>query len=155
MIPTSYKPIPMWKKILYAIGILISLAASTWALTWYQGKLQQSIDKKTDEVKTLSFQMEILASKLFKTTITRDSALQENRLLSKYRALTDAMSYRDSIRKPFSFRKGDIVRLKRDSTLVVVEDLIVGGGQYDYYIKYIIEHKDKSLETVSPEKIYK
>lgn len=85
----------------------------------------------------------------------RDSLTKVNTLLSKYRTLTDAMSYRDSIRKPLSFEVGETVHMKRDSSRVLVNDILVGGGKYEYYIKYLIEHKDKSTEIVPQEFLYK
>ena len=85
-----------------------------------------------------------------------DSLTKVNTLLSKYRSLTDAMSYRDSIRKPLVnlHEIGDIVIMKSDSARVLVKDILTGGGQFNHYIVYLIKRKDNSTEMVSPEEIF-
>lgn len=88
------------------------------------------------------------------TARSRDSCIYVNTQLSKYRSLTDAMVYRDSIRKPLRYNIGDIVYLKRDSSRALVTDIIVGGGKYEHYIKYHVTFKDKSYEEIVPELLY-
>lgn len=112
------------------------------------------IEEKEKKITKLSFELDKMSSAYFSTSETKDSALRENVKLSKYRSLTDAMSYRDSIRKPLLFNVGDIVHLKRDSSRVIINDILVGGGKFLYYVKYQVLYKDNSTETVSPELIY-
>ena len=54
-------------------------------------------------------------------------------------------------RKQLKYGIGDIVMLNVDSSRVVIEDVIIGGGNFDYYIQYSVLHKDRSVEFVSPD----
>ena len=49
---------------------------------------------------------------------------------------------------------GDKVYLKRDSSKVVVSDVVVGGGKHEYYIKYKVMFRNGQEEAVVPELIY-
>lgn len=84
----------------------------------------------------------------------RDSLLKENKQLSIYKSLTKAMVHRDEASGLLSYKVGDIVYMKSDSSKVVIEDIVIGGSKYQYYIKYKVLHKDKSIEEVIPELIY-
>ncbi len=84
----------------------------------------------------------------------KDSLSHINYYLSRFRALTDAMWYRDSLRIPLKYKVGDKVILKRDSAKVVITDIIIGGSQHDFYIKYRVTGKDKMTEEIVPELIY-
>lgn len=64
------------------------------------------------------------------------------------------MNNRDSIRKVLTYTVGDVAHCKMDSSKVVIKDIIVGGGKFEYYLKYVILNKDNTFETVSPELIY-
>jgi predicted RNase H-like nuclease (RuvC/YqgF family) len=85
---------------------------------------------------------------------TKDSLMRINMFLAKYRILTEAMTYRDSIRTPMQYKIGDIVYLKRDSSRAVVSDIIVGGSKHEYYIKYKVLFKNNTTEDIIPELLY-
>lgn len=143
------------KHIAILTSIFVICIASLIALVMYVSKdKDQIITALVKELKIKDSTLKQTAGLYSTTSIKRDSLTKVNALLSRYRGLTDAMFYRDSVRGPLKYRRGDIVKLKRDSTWVVIDDIIVGGSQYEYYIKYIVEHKDKTLETLSPEKIF-
>lgn len=84
----------------------------------------------------------------------RDSLIQIVNELSIYRSLTKAMVNRDEATSPLRYKVGNMVYLKRDSTKVVISDIIIGGSKYEYYVKYKVLHKDNVSEEVIPELIY-
>lgn len=84
----------------------------------------------------------------------RDSLIKEVKQLSIYKSLTKAMVHRDEATSMLKYKVGDFVYLKRDSAKVVVDDIIVGGAKYEYYIKYRVLHKDNHTEEVKPELVY-
>jgi len=90
----------------------------------------------------------------FQLLNTKDSLFEINAFLSKYRALTVAMTYRDNVRMPLKYNVGSEVILKRDSSKVIVTDIIVGGGKYEYYIKYKVMLRNGKEEEVVPELLY-
>jgi hypothetical protein len=87
-------------------------------------------------------------------TYKTDSLLKEVNNLSKYKSLTLAMIHRDEAEILLKYKVGDVIYLKRDSSRVVVEDILIGGAKYEYYIRYKVLHIDKSIEEVKPELIY-
>lgn len=44
--------------------------------------------------------------------------------------------------------------MKNDSARVIVEDVLIGGGKYDYYVKFRVLFKDNTTKEVKPELIY-
>ena len=84
----------------------------------------------------------------------RDSLIKIVNELSIYRSLTQAMVNRDEATSPLKYKVGNMVYLKRDSTKVVISDIIIGGSKYEYYVKYKVLHKDNVSEEVIPELIY-
>lgn len=90
----------------------------------------------------------------FNCSSKRDSLLKENKQLSIYLSLTKAMVCRDEASGLLSHKVGDLVYMKNDSSKVVIEDIVIGGSKYQYYIKYKVLYKDKSTEEVIPELIY-
>lgn len=86
--------------------------------------------------------------------ISLDSARAEVATLSTYKNLTEAMSVRDIALKAL-YKVGDIAYTKNDSSRVIITDRIIGGGMYNYYIKYKILYSDSRTDEVVPELIYK
>lgn len=98
---------------------------------------------------------------LIKTNITiskgnhvMDSLTKVNYGLSKFKTLTMAMIRRDEITNQLNHKVGDIVYMKNDSSKVVIEDVLIGGNKYNYYIKFKVLYKDNTTRDVIPELIY-
>ena len=85
----------------------------------------------------------------------RDSLFREVKQLSIYKSLTKAMIYRDEASSLLKHKIGDVVYAKRDSSQGVISDIIIGGSNYEYYIKYKVLYKGNSVsEDLIPELIY-
>lgn len=110
--------------------------------------------EKSKKIIELQTQYNTESSRYRKLKVTRDSLMRINMYLAKYRTLTEAMTYRDSIRLPMKYKVGDVVRLKRDSARAVVSDIIVGGSGHEYYIKYKVLFKNNTTEEIIPELLY-
>lgn len=83
-----------------------------------------------------------------------DSLKRVNFELSKFKALTTAMIHREEATKQLKYKIGDIVWLKIDSSRVIIEDIIIGGGKYNYYMKYKVLFVDNTSKDIIPELIY-
>lgn len=83
-----------------------------------------------------------------------DSLNKANGELSKYKVLTQAMIYRDEATNQLKHKVGDRVYLKSDSARVVIEDVLIGGGKYNFYVKYRVLLKDNTTREIVPELIY-
>lgn len=87
-------------------------------------------------------------------SLKRDSLAKENKQLTIYKSLTKAMVHRDEATSLLNYKVGDLVYMKRDSSRVVIEDVVIGGSKYHYYIKYKVLYKDNTTEEVIPELVY-
>jgi len=85
---------------------------------------------------------------------TKDSLFRENTKLSIYKTLTQAMVYRDDITKQLKYKVGEMVYIKSDSARVVIEDIVIGGSKYNFYVKYKVKYKDNTSQELVPELIY-
>lgn len=83
-----------------------------------------------------------------------DSISRENKELSIFKTLTKAMVHRDEANSQLPHKIGQAVYLKRDSSRVIIEDIVSGGAKYDYYVRYKVLHKDNHSEEVKPEMVY-
>ncbi len=110
-----------------------------------------------EDVKTrIEHQQELDGEKFKNAFCTQkvDSLTKANADLSKYKALSQAMLHRDEATKQLSHQIGDVVILKTDSARVVIGDVIIGGGKYNYYVKFRVLYKDNTEKEVVPELIY-
>lgn len=117
-------------------------------------KLNARVEAKTKEISDLQKASQTSNSRYNSLMDTKDSLALINILLSKYRVLTDAMKYRDSVRLQMEYTVGDEVRLKKDSSRAIISDIVIGGSKHEYYIKYKILLKNGDEEIILPELLY-
>lgn len=84
----------------------------------------------------------------------RDSLQREVEQLSIYKSLTKSMVFRDEATKLLPHKVGDIIITKNDSVKGVIEDIIIGGSKYNFYVKYKVLLKDNTIREIVPELIY-
>jgi hypothetical protein len=83
-----------------------------------------------------------------------NEANEKIKFLSSYQPLTSAMIDRDKVRSTMKYQPGDFAIMKVDSSKVLVIDIIAGGDKFNYTLKYLVQHKDKSEEKVSEQLLY-
>ena len=83
-----------------------------------------------------------------------DSLKKQNTSLSQYKTLTMAMIQRDVVTNQLKYKVGDIVLMKNDSAKVIINDIIIGGGKYNYYVKFRVLCRDNTEKEIIPELIY-
>lgn len=134
----------LWVTELSIIAII-----GVWSYMDYKKSVDAAIEhKKTEE----ALQKELLLNASCNHHV--DSLVYINGELSKFKNLTMAMVHREDATKDLKYQVGDIVYLKQDSSRVVVEDILIGGGKYNYFIKYRVLFKDDARKEVTPEMIY-
>jgi len=52
------------------------------------------------------------------------------------------------------YKPGDFAFRKSDSSKVVVTDILIGGGLYDYYFRYRIMDKTGVEQEIKPELLF-
>ena len=136
------------KRIYWFGGFLLVLIGVIFTLMM----LAMKDDKKRLDIALEKLSLEQSVSTTCSTT--RDSLIRANNELSKYKTLTMAMVHRDEVTNQLKHKVGELVYLKNDSSRVVIEDVLIGGGKYNYYVKYRVLLKDNTTREMVPELIY-
>jgi hypothetical protein len=84
----------------------------------------------------------------------KDSLTKENARMTTYKTLCISMAVRDEAVKNLKYKPGDIVRMKIDSSKAVIQDYILGGSKFSYFIMYRITNSDGHFQDVAPQLIY-
>lgn len=137
----------------FIFTLLISLVIIT-ILSYWIYSLSTAKKEKEDKIVVLQEYLQNESVITTKITRTKDSLLNRVNYLQKYSSLIDAVYFRDSTSKSLKFKAGDVVLLKPDSAKGVIKEIIIGGTQYEYYIKYKIVLRDRSQIEITPEMLY-
>lgn len=141
---------------IYLIGIVLFIGAILLFYFQQQSKKdEEAIYKKSlsdlqAELKLMSSEMHQLKRNNKSLDHQKDSLQNNLNFLWKYKTLVNTANLRDQIGLDLPFNAGERVRMKSDSSIVVVKDLIVGGNTYNYYIKYVVKNKKGIDVDVSP-----
>ena len=137
-----------WIIILSSI-ILISICIIFW-----QNKSIKEDEKGIKELKEslnqLNFEIKSVKRKKYEVEINRDSLQRNLDYLWQYKPLVQATKFRDQIGSTFDFEPGDLVRLKTDSSAVLITDILVGGNKYNYFVKFLVKNNKGAIVEVSP-----
>lgn len=106
------------------------------------------------KIQTLEAYLVNESNTIAKVSKTRDSLAGQLNYYKKYEFLVDATFFRDSTSSSLKYKAGDVVLLKPDSSKAVIKEIIIGGTQFEYYIKYKVILKDRSQLEITPELLY-
>jgi len=141
------------------IIVLISIILITVLIIFWQNKSiredEKGIAELKENIKELTLQFKTIKRKKHEVEVNRDSLQQNLDYLWQYKSLVQSTKFRDQIGLNFDFKPGDRVRLKSDSSIVVLTDLLVGGNKYNYFIKFIVKNNKGAVVEVSPLEIEK
>lgn len=137
------------KTILVFFAILIIFMIS-WGFYYlfesYKEKTKESEDNKAAyNAMLLKYQLESTYS---------DSLCKVNMRFNKYRHAAESQAFRDSVSRRMDFKPGDFAYKKTDSTRVIVTDIIIGGGLFDYYFRYRVMDKTGNEQEIIPELLF-
>jgi hypothetical protein len=116
--------------------------------------LNKTKNEREAKIQTLESYLVNESNSIERVSKTRDSLAGQLKYFKKYESLVDATFFRDSTISLLKYKAGDIVLLKPDSSKVVIKEIIIGGTQYEYYIKYKVILKDRSQLEITPELLY-
>ena len=102
------------------------------------------------EIVELYDEIKSLKSTNSEINFKKDSLQNNMDFLWIYKSLVQASKLRDDVGANFSFKPGDKVRLKMDSSIVVITDLIIGGNTFNYYIRFNVKNNKGITSEVSP-----
>ena len=136
------------------IIILTSIILITICIIFWQNKSieedEKGIKELKESIKLLTIEIKSVKRKKFEVEVNRDSLQRNLDYLWQYKPLVQSTKFRDQIGSNFDFKPGDLVRLKTDSSAVLVTDILVGGNKYNYFVKFLVKNNQGSLVEVSP-----
>ncbi|HEY1038865.1 MAG TPA: hypothetical protein VGF30_05630 [Bacteroidia bacterium] len=139
------------KPLLITITIAVLVIA---LLSYFIYDLNKSNKLQEDNLTVLKNNLANESKTIAKVSKTRDSLLKRVNYFQQYTSLVDATFFRDSTTKSLKYKAGDIVLVKPDSSKAVIKEIIIGGTQYEHYIKYKVVLKDRSQLEITPEMLY-
>lgn len=134
-------------SMLALVGLILILVLSIYlSFNMYKEKDHENDKNRADFVSMMS--------KFQNVSRYSDSLYKVNMKFDMYRHAAESQAFRDSICRRMIHKPGDLVYRKIDSAKVLITDIVIGGGKYDYYFRYrIIDASDKESE-IKPELIY-
>lgn len=134
------------KFILTVFAICMISWGFYYAFESYKEKSKESEDNKAAyNAMFLKYQKESTYS---------DSLCKTNMMFNKYRHAAESQAFRDSVSRKMDFKPGDFAYKKADSSKVVVTDILIGGGLFDYYFRYRIMDKTGMEQEIKPELLF-
>ncbi len=110
----------------------------------------KSMEQMSLDIKMLKAESKYLKSINSEINFKKDSLQKNMDFLWIYKTLVQASKLRDDVGTNFSFKPGDKVRLKMDSSSVVITDLVIGGNTFNYYIRFMVKNNKGIISEVSP-----
>jgi len=110
----------------------------------------KSVKEMSLDIKRLKSESKELKSINSEMKFMKDSLQKNMDFLWIYKTLVQSSKLRDEVGTTFSFKPGDKVRLKMDSTAVLITDLVLGGNTFNYYIRFIVKNNKGLTSEVSP-----
>lgn len=140
---------PKNKRTLIFFGVLLIFMIS-WGLYYFL----ESYKEKSKESEDNKAAYNAMYLKYKQESTFSDSLYRINMSFDKYRHAAESQAFRDSVSRRMEFKPGDTAFKKTDSTRVIVTDIIVGGGLYEYYFRYRITNRLGVEEEIKPELLY-
>jgi len=133
--PSSKKKWLPWLLLVFAVLYIVwnyqQQKALREQLSVDQGKLQQMLSDLQNEKQQIMMERDRYSRR-------GDSLNSELQPYLPMKALMRSVQMRNYVNNELPFKPGDVVRFKTDSLTYVIQDMIIGGNLYSYYIKYRI-----------------
>lgn len=111
---------------------------------------RSQVEEMQQEIHELSTNLKELNKEKRALTKSRDSLKQNVDYIWPMRSLVYNAKLRDKVLADLELKPGDACRLKADSSLVVITDVIVGGNQYTYFVNFRARNKKGVSADYSP-----
>lgn len=111
---------------------------------------QSTVNELKNNIEILQEQLKTIKKEKTIVSFEKDSLKKNLNYLWGYKPLVMTSYLRDRITANFDYKPGDLVRMKTDSSVVIVTDIILGGNDYNYFLKFLIKNKKGETKEVSP-----
>lgn len=143
------------KKTIIIAGLIIAIISSVLYFQFInqskeEKEYQTTVFELKQNVQILQKQLKSIKKEKTIVSFEKDSLKKNLNYLWGYKPLVMTSYLRDRITANFDYKPGDLVRMKADSSIVIVTDILLGGNDYNYFLKFLIKNKKGESKEVSP-----
>ena len=143
------------KKTIIIAGLIIAIISSVLYFQFInqskeEKEYQTTVLELKQNVQVLQKQLKSIKKEKTIVSFEKDSLKKNLNYLWGYKPLVMTSYLRDRITANFDYKPGDLVRMKADSSIVIVTDILLGGNDYNYFLKFLIKNKKGESKEVSP-----
>ena len=143
------------KKTIIIAGLIIAIISSVLYFQFInqskeEKEYQTTVLELKQNVQILQKQLKSIKKEKPIVSFEKDSLKKNLNYLWGYKPLVMTSYLRDRITATFDYKPGDLVRMKADSSIVLVTDIVLGGNDYNYFLKFLIKNKKGEIKEVSP-----
>lgn len=143
------------KKTIIIAGLIIAIISSVLYFQFInqskeEKEYQTTVLELKQNVQILQKQLKSIKKEKTIVSFEKDSLKKNLNYLWGYKPLVMTSYLRDRITANFDYKPGDLVRMKADSSIVIVTDILLGGNDYNYFLKFLIKNKKGESKEVSP-----
>ncbi len=143
------------KKTILIAGLIVTIISSVLFFQFInqskeEKEYQSTVLELKENVQILQKQLKSIKKEKTIVSFEKDSLKKNLNYLWGYKPLVMTSYLRDRITANFDYKPGDLVRMKADSSIVIVTDIILGGNDYNYFLKFLIKNKKGESKEVSP-----
>jgi hypothetical protein len=143
------------KKTIFIAGLIIAIISSVLYFQFInqskeEKEYQTTVIELKQNVQILQKQLKSIKKEKTIVSFEKDSLKKNLNYLWGYKPLVMTSYLRDRITATFDYKPGDLVRMKADSSIVLVTDIVLGGNDYNYFLKFLIKNKKGEIKEVSP-----
>ena len=143
------------KKTILIAGLIVTIISSVLFFQFInqskeEKEYQSTVLELKENVQILQKQLKSIKKEKTIVSFEKDSLKKNLNYLWGYKPLVMTSYLRDRITANFDYKPGDLVRMKTDSSIVIVTDIILGGNDYNYFLKFLIKNKKGESKEVSP-----
>ncbi len=143
------------KKTIIIAGLIIAIISSVLYFQFInqskeEKEYQTTVLELKQNVQILQKQLKSIKKEKTIVSFEKDSLKKNLNYLWGYKPLVMTSYLRDRITANFDYKPGDLVRMKTDSSIVIVTDILLGGNDYNYFLKFLIKNKKGESKEVSP-----
>ncbi|MBA3972377.1 MAG: hypothetical protein H0X46_09600 [Bacteroidetes bacterium] len=137
------------KRTLIFFAVLLIFMISWGIYYFFESYKEKSKESEANKAAVIAMQL-----KFQKESVYSDSLYRINMRFNKYRHAAESQAFRDSISRRMEYKPGDYAFTKTDSARVIITDIIIGGGLYDYYFRYRIMDRSGAEKEIKPELLF-
>ena len=132
---------------IYIVLLVVCAAVLSYGIYAFmaseEAEKEQELSEIKEQLEDLSYLVKVL---------NKDKRLLNHQrdYLWPMRNLVHNAKLRDKVGGELAIKPGQVVRLKTDSSRVVITDIIVGGNDYNYFLHYLIKNNKGETKEVSP-----